>query len=504
MTKSKMLLCLAVAVCAASAARADVTYLPKEGEMEVIRLTVTPAREPVPALKYRLLARDIDLKPGNSAPYYYRAQLNLRTTMKNIRDKFDEEKVLVLWYGTDEDATPIAKLPVDKVREASRMFDPIYDQNLKPAFDLRDCDWQLNLEDMRGPDIVFLHLDEFQNCREISRMMMLRTRLAVAERRYDDAVELMRQNYRLGTDVAKLPFLVCGLIGIAIDRMTNTTAVELIANPDSPNLYWALTEMPEPLIDLRPATRFEINFGPRMFPFIHNSETTDHSPQEWNRLLTQSFRDLQKAGGAGLMFGAASTEGGDVGAGLAATVVGLLGYSHAKHVLVAQGMDRDRVEKMAVGQVIAIYTERTYRRFADDSEKVSLVPYSQMDKAADALDKRLSAASPTGSSEEREVIPIVSLLLPAMQAARKAQVRLDRDVAALRVIEAIRMYAASHDGRLPARLEDINEVPVPVNPATGKPFAYRLQGATAILELPPSDKVSGGDIRYEIQIANKK
>jgi hypothetical protein len=82
--------------------------------------------------------------------------------------------------------------------------------------------------------------------------------------------------------------------------------------------------------------------------------------------------------------------------------------------------------------------------------------------------------------------------------------RLDREVASLRVIEALRMYAASHDGRLPARLEDIDQIPVPDNPATGKPFAYRLEGATAILELPPSDRVNSGNCRYEIEIAAKR
>jgi hypothetical protein len=74
----------------------------------------------------------------------------------------------------------------------------------------------------------------------------------------------------------------------------------------------------------------------------------------------------------------------------------------------------------------------------------------------------------------------------------------------LRVIEALRMYAADHDGALPAKLADIEEVPVPTNPATGKPFVYRLDGAKAILELPPSDQVNGSNCRYEIQIAAKK
>src|SRR6185295_11829385 len=93
----------ALALSFASATRGDVTYSKaKEGdnEIEVVRMTVTPAAESVPALRYRLIAHDNDLKRGNAAPYYYRAQLNLHQTMKQLRDKFDEEKELSLWYTT--------------------------------------------------------------------------------------------------------------------------------------------------------------------------------------------------------------------------------------------------------------------------------------------------------------------------------------------------------------------------------------------------------------------
>src|SRR5205085_776071 len=84
---------------------------------------------------------------------------------------------------------------------------------------------------------------------------------------------------------------------------------------------------------------------------------------------------------------------------------------------------------------------------------------------------RLNAANMLGGGEEREIVPLVAWLMPAIQAARSAQVRLEREVAALRIIEALRMYAATHDGQLPAHLEDIKQVPVPANPATLKQFA---------------------------------
>jgi hypothetical protein len=254
---------------------------------------------------------------------------------------------------------------------------------------------------------------------------------------------------------------------------------------------------------MRPAVRFEMDFGPRLFPFIHNTLTTDHSPQEWNRLFAQTIGELQgiTSDGFSIEFKGAPK---DVGAGLAATAMGLVGYSHAKERLIAQGMDREQVEKMAVGQVIAVYTERLYRQFADDWENLWHVPFAQSKELTSRLDQKVQAAKPFGGGEDREILPMVTLLLPALQAGREAQMRLHREVASLQVIEALRLYAAAHEGQLPDRLDQIKEVPVPNNPATGEPFSYRLEGATAILDLPPSDRIGSGNCRYEIQIASKE
>ena len=78
-------------------------------------------------------------------------------------------------------------------------------------------------------------------------------------------------------------------------------------------------------------------------------------------------------------------------------------------------------------------------------------------------------------------------------------------MATLQCIEAIRLYMASHDGRLPGSLDEITEVPIPLNPMTGKPFPYRLEGDKAILDsfAPPEvfkTKVYYYYDRYELTV----
>ena len=92
----------------------------------------------------------------------------------------------------------------------------------------------------------------------------------------------------------------------------------------------------------------------------------------------------------------------------------------------------------------------------------------------------------------------LSLFLPPIGVIGRAQARTERDFNSLRCIEAIRLYANSHDGKLPANLDDVKEVPIPPNPMTGKPFSYHLEGDTAVLL---ADGDTSINFEYRIKIA---
>ena len=85
---------------------------------------------------------------------------------------------------------------------------------------------------------------------------------------------------------------------------------------------------------------------------------------------------------------------------------------------------------------------------------------------------------------------------------QNAETRMNWYVAQLRVLEALRLYAAAH-GRLPNRLSEITEVPIPVNPFDGKPFTYRRDGDKAVLGCEEAGP-SGLPWRYEITLAKGK
>jgi hypothetical protein len=97
---------------------------------------------------------------------------------------------------------------------------------------------------------------------------------------------------------------------------------------------------------------------------------------------------------------------------------------------------------------------------------------------------------------------LFELFLPALNRVRRAQGRLEQRIALLRHVEALRMYAAEHDGKWPEKLTDVS-VPLSDDPFTGKPFRYHVDGPTAHVRgtPPPGDENSPGfNVRYELTI----
>lgn len=497
---------LAVALLMSSSVRAEVVL--EEGKiagdyLEIVRMDVTPADEPVPAFKYRLTLRPHELVPGNSVANYMRAfpEGGVEKTWERVHKDFADD--VYDWYGN---SVPISEVPIDKLREAAGRFDSLV-RFIDPGSRCRDTDWGVSFEDLKGPDVIMFLLPEIQAMRSVSRALALRTRLAIAEGRYDDAIDLMRMSYRLGRDVGEQPILVSGLVGMAICGITNENMLDLIAAPDSPNMYWALSELPRSQVSLRDAMRLELAIGPRMFELLDDPEHKDRSYDAWNDLWRRETTWLMTKGmhmlSSGFGWEELMRQEASEAQSLVAVGLGLASYSHAKERLVAWGFDPERVEQMPVGQVLAIYHARVYQVQADEFEKATYVDFQTGRKIARQADAKLDDSGPMGASLDREILPIASLLLPAIQAAQAAEVRTERNLDALRVIEALRMHAAQNERKWPKSLDDITCVPVPKNIATGKPFEYHLEGDTAVLTLPVSDGFHM-ETRYELTIATEQ
>jgi hypothetical protein len=446
--------------------------------------------EPRPALKYALGIGSRERQPGNAAPFYHRAFLSRRSIPEAHLKQFTEHEKA--WLDGPLDAKTQA--------EIKKWLDPFKTTlgELKVAVYREYCDWDFRLQDLKGMEVISFLLPELQESRDLARVLRLKARLETAERRYDDAIETLRWGFQLARDCGQQPTLVSNLVGIAIAANMIEPLVELIEAPKSPNLYWAIATLPQPLVDVRKALEFERGFPEQIFPFLKDAETVDRSPQEWQRVLEETVKEIGKLS-SDLQLARDQPDWMEQ-AGLVLMLAKV--YPAAKAELIKQGMDPARVEAMSVAQVIAIQTARTTREAYDEVFKATLLPYPESLQVTLKVEELHHKRRAAGVFFGTQGLPIAAMIMPATLQVKRAEIRVPRQFAALQVIEAIRMHAAV-TGKLPSSLREITVVPVPANPINREPFPYELKGNEAVLELPtlPDEQQRSVGKRYIITLA---
>jgi hypothetical protein len=427
------------------------------------------------------LAIDVsERRPGNAATHYYRAIILQRQKPKEYWQEASDN--YVAWNEGPDDKFPKADVAKWLSAQQSVLAE------LKEAAYKEHCDWELRLQDRRGPELFSYLIPEIQQSRELARTLRLKARYEIIDGQHREALETLRQGYQLARDTTQLPFIVAGLVGVAIEGIV-TAELEHLISISGENYYWAIASLAQPVADLRPALQFEMNSPAQVFPFLKDAETAVRSPEEWRTLIVRSLADLGDLGGSGAFKG---WQGEFAAAGLMAKL-----YPVAKQELLASGMDREKVEAMSVGQVVAVHTARITESLYHELFKYTLLPYAQgiprLSETMQRLEK--NEIRPDARLSGKIGLPIANLFLPSVHSVLLAQVRSVRNLTALQAVEAIRMHTAIH-GALPASLSDITIVPVPPNPATGQPFAYKLDAAAgaATLDVDPS---AGRQARYE-------
>jgi hypothetical protein len=441
-----------------------------------IRLTLRPAAAPSPALKYRLLPEVRDRSPGNAVILYYRA-----FSPEALTHRRHPELLTKVQKSNEGPLAAASRGDLEWLRTV--WFLKEVDRAARRAY----CDWELI--DRLREDGIGLVLPDMQELRNFAALLRGRARLELLDGRFDQAARTLQTGAGLGTDLAQAPLLISNLVGIAVCNQMLDTVEDWVQRPDSPNLYWALTDLPRPLVDLRKGLE-----GERL--------TVDSLLPGYREMLADPKAALpppDQARGAQAGFSKARLllEGLDSGGDrLAFLRLALRTYPQAKRFLRSQGWAEEQVEGMPALQAVLLYQVHRYDVAYDELLKYASLPYPE---GAAGL-RRITRRPPEGR-EDGGSLDLADLLVPAVGRAVPAAARLDRRVAALRCVEALRLHAAAHGGEPPARLADVHEVPVPADPVTGQPFDYRQEGDRAVLSAPPPPGEAPdarNSLRYEL------
>jgi hypothetical protein len=433
----RMLLCCAALAILSLPARAEQTLTPTE---LLVRLTVRPMAAPKPALRYLLLPELKEMNPGNPIPNYLKCMLD---------QDFSSDRGEIL--------NPSALRLADR---AARLDKP---------------DWQILLR--VKTDGIGLLLPDVQKIRALAAALQERFRDENAHRRFDDSLRTAKTMFAMSRHMGEHPTLIGDLVGIAIAFVAIGPLEEMLEQPGCPNLYWALTNLPNPLVstdkglegervlidselkDLSVRTPMSAEQIKKLIAHIDKLREFDKKPEKTTRARLDARIKDDKA------------------------------MRSARARLVEFGLSEELLARFPADQIALLDEKLAYEVTRDDAMKLMKLPTWQLE---DLVGK-------TKKPKEEELF---GFLVPALIKVRRAQSRLEQRVALLRHVEALRMYAAAHDGKLPAKLSDF-PVPLPNDPFTNKPFRYEVAGTTAHFRgsPPPAEaKTPVYNVHFEVTV----
>jgi hypothetical protein len=429
----------------------------------VIKLSVTPAPEPAPALRYLLLPELKEMNPGNPIHGYLKCFMEQQKFFFD-KEAFDRrEKLLTM---------PLKELPLQELEGYGRVALTQADW----AARLDHPDWQILLK-LRS-DGVGLLIPDVQQLRTLANALRVRFRGEIAAGRCEEAMRTAKTMFAMARHLGEHPTYVGNLVGIAVAFVAIGPLEELLEQDGCPNLYWALSTLPRPLVSLEKGTE-----GERMWvltEFRELSESAAMSDEQLTRFINHIdpilavdepdkpskrvrdwLNDMSKVDGT---------------------------VDAARRRLIESGLSERAVNGFPAHQVILLDEKRAYEVRRDDQMKIIGLPVWEFE----AIENKRA------SSKEKPLFD----LEPEIRKVRQAQTRLEQRIALLRVIESLRMHAARHEGKLPTSLAELSPL-APEDPGTGKPFHYELTGAVAHLRgSAPRDRQSepSFNVHYEVTI----
>jgi hypothetical protein len=261
------------------------------------------------------------------------------------------------WQGVS-----LEDLPLDTVRTQLSWFDKVF-HYLDLASQTEECRWEhpVREEGFRS------EMPDLASFRTLARLLVLKARLTLMDGDINAALQTIRIGITMGRQVGQGPFVVQHIVGVSLAHRMTLEIERMIQMVDSPNLYWALTALPHPLVDMRPALQMERDAVYTELPELRRLDRQVLSDDEvidvWNRALALS----QLADGRPSKWMAR----------LDMVTHAMKAYPQAKQFLEGQGKTDEEVDALPALYVVLRYQYHHYRQLRDNIYKWYHLPYWQ-------------------------------------------------------------------------------------------------------------------------------
>jgi hypothetical protein len=287
----------------------------------------------------------------------------------------------------------------------------------------------------------------------------VRFRGEVARKDFDAAITTAKTMFALARHLGECPTTEATRLGLAVAGMALDTLEEFVQQPGSPNLYWALTDLPTPLVELR-----------KGFQGQRTMLATELEAYREDVVLSERELD-ELIGRLSGRAGFARLESGLAPRNLRSSIVALskdtARVEAARKQLIESGLKPELVKDFSAIQVILVDQKREFEMIRDEEMKLL----------------GLAAWEIEALGRSKKTSNLFVEMLPRVRELRLERAGIECRVALLRHVEALRCHAAKHAGELPASLDAV-KVPLPRDPISDTPFDYTMDQGTARLRTP--------------------
>ena len=454
------------------------------------KLAVSPQTLPDPLLRYRVNTFAAEKESGNAYPLYLAA-------LKEF--KHHEQQAMTAFYRSDEYLNLDSEIRNNWGELARLRFKtfPLYSiaglgknspaitaadeertyRSLQNVYSLMEkgskrtyFDWS----DEYKYEGIATRLEFIQEARTLTRYLADKANWEIRNGNYNDAVKTIRIGLAHGEHILEShppSFLVGMLVGLALKGSMYEQLFLLSVQPDAPNLYPAL---------------MQLTVNQRLWLDAIQSEThwlfTRHTDDDfWESLDDLSpeqaktiFEDFVA------VFASAGFTENEEAASLFRTMACLAAYLPAKNRLLQKGFSEKEVEALTTYQIVVPYVFEEIKRTYDLMIVEASMPQGKSHMAIN-FQEYLESKEKNPTNYPADMM--LALLAPATQSARAAFYRQQQTLDLLKIVHAVRYYAAVHDGKLPASLEEITELAVPkICPITATPYQYRVEGRSVMID----------------------
>ncbi len=407
---------------------------------------------------YHLLPSEDEQEVGNAVPVLLRMPYDQLTFMKDVYPRLEE----------------YAEMDIKDPKLHELAFNRFAAQIMR-AGSMSFADWGYPLRSERPYLILLPDMSSQRLLAGRGMSAWIKQRLSKGETA--EAMRGIRGQLGCARHCAATPILICNLVGLSIANSAFDNLELAIQMDKTPNMYWALASLPPTLQDLGPTVRWELSATPARL----KEPLPPVGDEAWMKIAREFVDAYADSSNDVYTKDEAETLQKNIEKLAMETLPAELGFSEAD---IKQMTSEERLMRWVYLQYCRLRTQiepLTYQTPAEIIEAKNKI---------DADQKEHLAATGVKSG----------LYLTSVPQGILACRNFERRVKFLQTIEALRDHASSHNGSLPAKLDEMRLV-APNDPFTGNPFIYENDGKTA--RLSQADIEGSKTVVYEYKLTTK-